>query len=693
MQPATLPLDRLVGVGPGTVIRLTRLELFTVQDLLFHFPLRYEDRTHLTPINALIGGSNALIQGQVIHVRSGPRRQLIVDIDDGTGVATLMFFHFTVAQRNALDVGLAIRCWGEVRMSIFGTELIHPEYQLRDHPDRLPPLSAQLTPIYPTTDGLPQSRLRSLVSQALGAIVSQRDTAIDRCLRGALSALPDFVDALHTIHQPAADADTASLAEGTHSARIRLAFEELLAQQVAVLRNRRQQRAALAPAMLGGDFIADIESVTPFRLTNAQRRVIAELDADLMKTMPMLRLVQGDVGSGKTIVAAHACLRAVRNGFQAALMVPTEVLAEQHLVNFTRWLAPLGVRVAMLLGRRPSAKQRALIRAQLARGELDLIIGTQALIQSPVAFARLGLVVIDEQHRFGVRQRLALKEKGATGFDGVTTTPHQLVLTATPIPRTLAQTAYADLDISIIDELPPGRLPVTTVSLPDSRREEVITRIAVACRDGRQAYWVCPLIDASEKVAAEAAEETVARLRADLPRLRIGLAHGRLRSADRAAELASFAAGEIDLLVATTVIEVGVDVPNASLMVIENAERLGLAQLHQLRGRVGRGSAQSHCVLLYAPPLSHHSRARLALLRETNDGFRIAEKDLELRGAGEVLGTRQTGEVRLRAADLLRDHALLPAVQKLAPELLDDAQLLATLELRWLPRAQDYVSV
>ena len=686
-----LPLDHLVGVGPGTKIRLTRLELFTVQDLLFHFPIRYEDRTRVTRIEGLIGGTTALIQGSVTHVRTGPRHQLIVDVSDGTGVATLVFFHFAPAQRAALRAGLALRCWGEVRASMFSTELIHPEYQLRDRPEHFPPIGAELTAVYPTTDGLPQSRLRALVSQALGLLSGERDTAIDRYVRTALPTAPGYFDALHTIHQPATVADAFALDGGTHIARLRLAFEELLAQQVAVLRNRRQQRAARAPELTtGGDLILAIESVTPFRLTRAQRRVIHELDTDLAAAHPMLRLVQGDVGCGKTIVAAHACLRAIRSGYQAAVMVPTEVLAEQHLRSFSLWLAPLGVRVAMLLGRRPSARQRRLIRERLAAAEIDLIIGTQALIQSPVEFARLGLVIIDEQHRFGVRQRLELKAKGAAGGN---LAPHQLVLTATPIPRTLAQTAYADLDVSIIDELPPGRLPVTTVSVPDSRREEVIARIAAACHAGRQAYWVCPLIEVSDKVAAEAAEETVARLRADLPGLRIGLAHGRLPGAERSAVLASFAAGELALLVATTVIEVGVDVPNASVMVIENAERLGLAQLHQLRGRVGRGSARSHCVLLYAPPLSRHSRARLALLRETNDGFRIAEKDLELRGAGEVLGTRQTGEVHLRAADLLRDHALLPAVQQLAPPLLDESELLATLEARWLPGAQDYVSV
>ena len=700
--PASLPLDRLVGVGPGTRIRLTRLELFTVQDLLFHFPIRYEDRTRITPIAALTDGTTALIQGTVTHVR-GHRQQMIVDVSDGSGSATLLFFHFTPAQRAALRPGLAVRCWGDVRTGMFGAEMVHPEYQLREHADRLPPVSAQLTAVYPSTDGLPQARLRALVSQALTLIAADGDAAdvdaadvdaaLDGCVRAALPAAPGYLAALGEIHQPAAGTDTAALADGTHVARVRLAFEELLAQQVAVLRNRRRQKLeAAAPLTAGGDLTQVMATVTSYRLTNAQRRVVQELDHDLAAPRPMLRLVQGDVGCGKTVVAAHACLRAVRSGYQVAVMVPTEVLAEQHLLSFTTWLAPLGVRVALLLGRRPAARQREAIRARLAAGELDLIIGTQALIQSPVTFARLGLVVIDEQHRFGVRQRLALKEKGR-GASGEPLAPHQLVLTATPIPRTLAQTAYADLDISLIDELPPGRLPVTTVSLPDSRREAVIARVAAACQAGRQAYWVCPLIETSAKVAAEAAEATAARLRADLPRLAIGLAHGRQPGAERAAVLAAFAAGTLSLLVATTVIEVGLDVPNASLMVIENAERLGLAQLHQLRGRVGRGRAQSHCVLLYAPPLASHGRARLALLRATNDGFRIAEQDLALRGPGEVLGTRQTGEVRLRAADLRRDHALLPAVQALAAALLDEPGLLSTLESRWLPRGHDYVSV
>ena len=566
---------------------------------------------------------------------------------------------------------------------------MHPEYRrILAEPGGAPPDT--LTPIYPTTDGVQQGRLRMLTDLAL-AMLSQ-GAIQDFVPHGVLDAfeLPPLEAALRYVHRPPPDADVAALAEGRHPAQRRLAFEELLAHQLS-LRLLRQEtdKDAAWPLPRATDLVDRCRKSLPFRLTNAQARVWTEIEADLARPHPMMRLVQGDVGSGKTVVAALAAVRAVEHGAQAAVMAPTELLAEQHARNFHAWLEPLGVRVALLTGRQ-TGKVRAALESDLASGAIQVAVGTHALFQENVGFQRLVLAIVDEQHRFGVHQRLQLREKGRTDDRF----PHQLVMTATPIPRTLAMTAYADLDVSIIDELPPGRTPIKTVVLPDTRRSEIVQRIDTACRSGRQAYWVCPLIDESDLVRYEAAEKTAAQLAAALPGVRIGLVHGRMAGKQKDAVMTSFKQAKLDLLVATTVIEVGVDVPNASLMVIENAERMGLAQLHQLRGRVGRGSVESTCVLLFQGPLSPVARERLAVLRETNDGFEVARRDLELRGPGELLGTRQTGLMQLRVADLLRDADLLPDVQRASALMLDGPQAnIAGLVGRWVGAGERFRNV
>jgi ATP-dependent DNA helicase RecG len=686
MSAATLaerPVTALRGVGPALAESLAKLGLQTVQDVLFHLPLRYEDRTRVVPIGSVRHGDRAVIEGdvQLSEVVFRRRRTLLVRLADGTGFVTLRFFHFSAAQQTQLVRGLRLRCFGEVRMGPGGLEIVHPEYR------RVLPAAASeavaetLTPIYPTTEGVQQGRLRALTELALG-LLSQGAIA-DYVPAGVLDAfdLPPLEAAVRYVHRPPPDADVAQLAEGRHPAQRRLAFEELLAHQLS-LRLLRQaadrDRAWQLPRRT--DLTDRCLAQLPFRLTDAQARVWAEIERDLARPHPTMRLVQGDVGSGKTVVAALAALRAVEHGAQAAVMAPTELLAEQHARNFDAWLAPLSVRVALLTGRQPS-RARAALEADLASGAIQVAVGTHALFQEGVAFERLALAIVDEQHRFGVHQRLQLRDKGhAAGCF-----PHQLVMTATPIPRTLAMTAYADLDVSIIDELPPGRTPIRTIVLPDSRRSEIVARIDAACRAGRQAYWVCPLIEESELVQYEAAEKTAAQLVDALPGVRIGLVHGRMPGRQKDAVMTAFKQGRLDLLVATTVIEVGVDVPNASLMVIENAERMGLAQLHQLRGRVGRGSVESTCVLLYQAPLTAIARERLAVLRETNDGFEVSRRDLELRGPGELLGTRQTGLMQLRVADLMRDADLLPDVQRAAALMLDGPQSnIAGLVGRWV---------
>lgn len=694
--PATadlVPVTAFKGVGPRIAERLERLDIRTVQDLLFHLPLRYEDRTRVVPIGTLRPGDQAVIEGAVelSEIGFGRRRALLCRLSDGTGALTLRFFHFSAAQKAMLERGVRLRCYGEARPGQSGLEMIHPEYR-RVAADEVQAVEPHLTPVYPTTEGVHQLKLRDLSAQALGWLAGHGDGLREWLPESVLQRfrLPSLAEALRFVHRPPPETPMSELEAGRHPAQQRLAFEELLAHQLSLRQLRARIQCADAPRLdADGELLRRFVSDLPFALTVAQQRVIDELRADLGRGFPMLRLVQGDVGCGKTVVAAAAALAAIESGFQAALMAPTELLAEQHCANFRRWLEPLGVQVAWLSGRL-KGKAREQVLSMIGDGSAALAVGTHALFQTGVSFRRLGLVVVDEQHRFGVHQRLALREKG--NRDG--RSPHQLIMTATPIPRTLAMTAYADLDTSVIDELPPGRTPVTTVVVPDSRRPEVVERVRGSCRQGRQAYWVCTLIEESEVLAAQAAAETAAQLGAALPEVRVGLVHGRLKPAEKERVMAAFKDGELDLLVATTVIEVGVDVPNASLMIIENAERLGLAQLHQLRGRVGRGSVDSSCVLMYRGPLSRTAKARLAVLRETNDGFRIAQRDLELRGPGEVLGTRQTGILQLRIADLIRDRKLLPSVQSAADLILADFPgHAAPLINRWLGQSLRYGEV
>lgn len=675
-----LALTELKGVGKALQEKLQRLGIEDLQGLLFHLPLRYEDRTRVSTLASLSVGSTAVVEGEVIgsQIMLGKRRSLLVRIRDATGLLGLRFFYFSAAMQQQLETGNRLRCYGEARPGATGLEMYHPEFKAFSQDFAAPYLDQRLTPVYPITEGFQQQRLRQLVQQALSFLVNNPveellPLDVQQTLQQA-EGFPRLIDALYYLHQPPANADLVLLESGLHPAQRRLALEELLAQQLGMLALRQQSRSQGACPLLPYQVADDISieerflANLPFTPTNAQQRVCAEIFYDLQQPHPMLRLVQGDVGSGKTLVAAQACLRAVTAGYQAALMAPTELLAEQHFQNLTAWFEPLGLKVGWLTGRM-KGKARETVLASLAAGDIHLLIGTHALFQEGVNFHRLALVVIDEQHRFGVHQRLALRDKGVQGQF----LPHQLVMTATPIPRTLAMSAYADLDISIIDELPPGRQPVTTLVLPDTRRAEVVERVRHACLDGRQAYWVCTLIEESETLECQAAEVTAKALHEALPELNIGLVHGRLKPAEKAAVMNAFKENAYQLLVATTVIEVGVDVPNASLMIIDNAERLGLAQLHQLRGRVGRGSTASFCVLVYHPPLSAQGRERLQVMRETNDGFLIAQKDLDIRGPGELLGTRQTGEIALRIADLKRDADLLIGLRPIAQRLLEQA--------------------
>jgi ATP-dependent DNA helicase RecG len=684
------PVTALKGVGPALARRLARLGIESVADLLFWLPTRYEDRTRLVPIGSLRPGQRAAVEGgiELAEVVFRGRRSLLVRLSDGTGFLTLRFFHFSGAQQQQLARGTRLRCFGEVRRGKHGPEIVHPEYRLADAPDTQA-VQGALTPIYPVTEGVQQGRLRNLTAQSLAAVAEgELPDLLPPGIQRELE-LPGLHEALRYVHRPPPDARLDVLDAGRHPAQRRLAFEELLAHQLALRELRNDIRRDPAwPVAAGGSLAGRLLAGTGFALTRAQQRVLAEVRADLAVPSPMLRLVQGDVGSGKTIVAALAAADAVEAGYQAALMAPTELLADQHAQNFARWFAPLGLEPLLLTGRL-SAKARREAQAALAGGRPNVVIGTHALFQEEVEFARLALVIVDEQHRFGVHQRMRLREKGRAGRY-----PHQLIMTATPIPRTLAMTAYADLDVSVIDELPPGRTPVVTVAMPDSRRDEVVQRIHGACLAGRQAYWVCPLIEESEVLEAQAAEEAAAALAAALPDIKVGIVHGRMPPAAREKAMAAFKAGAIGLLVATTVIEVGVDVPNASLMVIENAERMGLAQLHQLRGRVGRGREASTCLLLWHPPLSPLARERLSVLRETNDGFAVARRDLELRGPGELLGTRQTGLMQLKVADLMRDADLLPRVQAAADVMLQaHADNMAPLKRRWIGAGTRYGKV
>ena len=687
---ADIPVTRLKGVGPAVAEKMARVGLENLQDILFHLPSRYQDRTRVTPIGALRPGQDAVIVGTVAvaDVVMGRRRSLLVRLQDGTGSLSLRFYHFSMAQKNALTRGTVLRCYGEVRPGASGLEIYHPEYRAQNA-DEAVAVEEQLTAIYPTTEGLTQLRLRSLASQALAWLSpASLPEWLPETMRQHYRLGP-LAEAVRYLHQPPPDADTALLQEGGHWAQQRLAFEELLAHQLSMQRMREQMQAQRAPALPPAtELPPQLLAGLGFQPTGAQQRVGAEISYDLQQPLPMLRLVQGDVGAGKTLVAAMAALQAIEAGYQVALMAPTEILAEQHFLNFSRWFEPLGIEVAWLAGKL-KGKVRTAALEQIAGGT-PMVVGTHALFQAEVQFHRLALAIIDEQHRFGVQQRLALREKGINGQ----LSPHQLIMTATPIPRTLAMSAYADLDTSILDELPPGRTPVNTVVLADSRRADVVERVRAACLEGRQAYWVCTLIEESEELTCQAAESTFEELQLALAGLRIGLVHGRMKPAEKADIMQQFKDGQLQLLVATTVIEVGVDVPNASLMIIENPERLGLAQLHQLRGRVGRGSAASHCVLLYHAPLSQIGRERLAIMRDTNDGFVIAEKDLELRGPGEMLGTRQTGLLQFKVADLMRDNHLLPAVRDAALQLLQEhPQHVSPLLDRWLRHGQQYAQV
>ncbi|MCK7594547.1 ATP-dependent DNA helicase RecG [Lysobacter sp. CAU 1642] len=689
---ADSPIHRLPGVGPKFAEKLAAAGLHTLQDLWFHLPLRYEDRTRLVPVSALQHGRAAQIDGRVAEVERSFRRrpQLRVAISDAAGdVLVLRFFHFRGSQAAQFRTGARIRVYGEPRHSLLGWEMVHPSYRLLAE-DAEPPMAERLDPVYPAVVGIGPQMLARLIGLALDALEGEAQLDL---------LPPDWFEvargwalrrALQYVHRPPPDADLGALALGQHPAQQRLVIEELLAHHLSLRRQRDALQQRGAPALRRrGELAQRLRDALPFKLTGAQQRVLGEVEADLRQARPMLRLVQGDVGSGKTVVAALAALRAVENGAQVALVAPTELLAEQHFQAFSAWLEPLGVRVGWLAGK-VTGKARQGVLCEIAEGTLPVVVGTHALMQQAVRFHKLALCIIDEQHRFGVHQRLALRDKGLEGRR----IPHQLVMTATPIPRTLAMTAYADLDVSRIDELPPGRTPVRTVVLANARREEIIQRIREACLAGAQAYWVCTLIEDSDEVQAQAAESTFALLQVALPDLSVGLVHGRLKPAEKAEVMRQFKAGDLQLLVATTVIEVGVDVPNASLMLIENAERLGLAQLHQLRGRVGRGAAVSSCVLLYQPPLSGLARQRLETMRETGDGFVIAERDLALRGPGEMLGTRQTGLAQFRLADLQRDAPLLDAVAALGERVqAERPEATDALIRRWIGSAVRYAGV
>ncbi len=663
--------------------RLQKLGLFTVQDLLFHLPLRYEDRTRQCPISQLqpgmhIGTTGTIVRTELIPAR---KRMLLTTITDDSGQRLgLRFFNFSAAQKNTLQPGERIHCYGEVKPGRHQLEMIHPEYRLLKE-EQQAQLEQALTPVYPTTEGIRQLTLRNLCRSALELLSRHPLTEF----------LPDnlrphnlpLTQALQLLHHPPADTSLEQLESGHHPAQQRLVSEELLAHHLSLLQMRAKQHRHQAPVLSEQNGLTKkLLNNLPFSPTAAQQRVVREVITDISKPHPMMRLVQGDVGSGKTLVAALSALQALEHQYQVALMAPTEILAEQHAHTFSQWLEPLGIRVGWL-GGKLKGKARQTLLDELAAGEIRMLVGTHAIFQEQVQFHKLALVIIDEQHRFGVHQRLALREKGA--HSGLW--PHQLIMTATPIPRTLAMTAYADLDCSVIDELPPGRTPVTTVAIPDTRRQQVIERVRNVClEEKRQAYWVCTLIDESEVLECQAAENTAAELSAQLSELKVGLVHGRMSGQEKQAVMAQFKDGELDLLVATTVIEVGVDVPNSSLMIIENPERLGLAQLHQLRGRVGRGAVASHCVLLYHTPLSATAKRRLGVLRDSNDGFYIAQQDLEIRGPGELLGSRQTGVVDFKIADLVRDQGLIPEVQRLAHHLMQSApQSASGLISRWLP--------
>lgn len=689
MNLSQLPCNQLKGVGKRISERLNKLGIHYVQDILFHLPSRYQDRTHIQPIRALLPGDHVVVEGEVENIatpRVG-RTRLYVSLRDLTGRIHLRFFYVTAFQLQQWQIGLRVRCFGEIRKGPQGLEMIHPEYQTLDKVLTLP-VEENLTPIYPTTEGLSQQMIRKLTDEAI-ALLNKEGALPEIIPEGLLKKLsfPSLKEALLFVHRPPSHAKLETLIEKKHLSQKRLVFEELLAHRISLMHLKKSFQSQEAISLESRNTLKEkLLALLPFQLTNAQQKVALQIQNDLTRAFPMLRLVQGDVGSGKTIVAALAALQAIENGVQAALLAPTELLAEQHFNTFTKWFETLGVKVGLLCGHIKTSTRKKTLEL-IKNGEVDLIIGTHAIFQKGVQFKKLALIIVDEQHRFGVEQRALLREKGQE----LNFFPHQLIMTATPIPRTLAMSVYADLDYSIIDELPPGRTPVTTIVISNTRREEVLSRIREACKSGRQAYWVCTLIDESELIQCQAAEKTFADLKMSLSSLTIGLIHGRMKPAEKEKTMQAFKNGEMQLLIATTVIEVGVDVPNASLMIIENAERLGLAQLHQLRGRVGRGALVSHCVLMYQNPLSHLAKERLAIMRETTDGFKIAEKDLKIRGAGEVLGTRQTGDVGLKIADLVRDNELLPKVHEAAEILLQEYnQVIEPLVQRWLGNKEKF---
>ncbi|MGX8881590.1 ATP-dependent DNA helicase RecG [Methylovorus sp. SPW-M1] len=681
------PLQDLKGITQPVLSGLRKLGIHSIEDLLLHLPLRYVDETRVTPIRDLRLGEQAQVEGEIIHaeVQYKPRKALIARLQDASGILILRFLNFYPSQIAALKEGNRLRALGEVRNGFFGYEMVHPQCK----PVREGAAVKQtLTPVYPTTAGLSQPSLRKWIGRALET-ASHDELLPAKVYQG--KAWPDFQQSLLQLHYPPPDADQHALQEKTTPAWQRLAFDELLAQQISMRKHYARRRGLGAPAMPPSKkLVSALLKSLPFGLTAAQQRVFTDIQHDLGRSYPMQRLLQGDVGSGKTIVAAMAALQAIEHGWQAAIMAPTEILAEQHFNKLNTWLQNLAagaapVRVVWVAGSQ-GKKARAEALAAIASGEAQLVIGTHAVFQDQVKFARLGLVVVDEQHRFGVQQRLALRQKGAQ--------PHQLMMSATPIPRTLSMSYFADLDVSVIDELPPGRTPVVTKLVSDARREEVFERVRAACSQGRQAYWVCPLIEESEALQLQTAVDTHLALQEAFPELQVGLVHGRMKPADKQAVMQAFAANQIHLLVATTVIEVGVDVPNASLMVIEHAERMGLSQLHQLRGRVGRGAASSACILLYQTPLSETARARLKIIYESSDGFEIAQADLHLRGPGEFMGIRQSGTPMLKIADLERDAGLLEEAQAMADWLLQKHPQAAEAHLqRWLHQAQELVKV
>lgn len=682
----------LRGVGKQMARHLARLDIFSVEDLLWHLPVRYQDRTHIEPIRQLVNDTEAVVEGVINQVSypKGGRTKLLCELRDETGVIFLRFFHLLPFQVDVLKPGVRLRCYSTVRLGAKGREMIHPEFQVITIGKPIP-VEQHLTPIYPATEGLSQYTLRKLTLNALADMEAKNDFCelLPASLLQTLT-FPTLKEALHFVHRPPRDCDMSVLLDHKTLAQKRLVFEELLAHRISLLRVKQEfqtQKSAVffEQANLSQQFRANLS----FQLTAAQEKVLDEIKQDLVRSYPMLRLVQGDVGSGKTVVAALAMLQAVENGYQAAMMAPTELLADQHYRVFKNWFEPLGVKVVFLAGN-VKGRARKLALESIQNGDAQIILGTHALFQEDVNFFALALVVTDEQHRFGVHQRAMFREKGFKADYY----PHQLVMTATPIPRTLAMSFYADLDCSVIDELPPGRTPVTTNVMASDRRDDVVKRIREACHQGRQVYWVCPLIDESEAIAAQAATKMTEELQTALPELKIGLIHGRMRVDDKEIVMRAFQQGEINLLVATTVIEVGVDVANASVMIIENAERLGLSQLHQLRGRVGRGAVASHCILLYQQPLSLLARKRLTVMRETTDGFKIAQCDLELRGPGEVFGTRQTGELEFRVADLMRDSDVMPTVYKVADIVMrEHAEIIDLLIMRWLGIKGEYGKV